>query len=175
MIAGHLAVQGNLATRPGGRRRIGRGGWSLLRCFPPGYIGHVSVPGIPARGCPYPGHVRVAPPNLWGLRGAWDERRSVPVNGFGELCPDLVTFQEPIRIKGYDQVADLLGPDFYVVHPRAGAAYDRASYGDNHSAVIASRWPFVEVCEVDLHFTPRTQEVPCTTLVAEILAPEPLG
>jgi hypothetical protein len=41
--------------------------------------------------------VRVATLNLWGRSGAWAERRSVLVDGFRELRPDLVAFQEPIK------------------------------------------------------------------------------
>jgi len=37
--------------------------------------------------------VRVATLNLWGRRGAWEERRRVLAEGFRELRPDLVAFQ----------------------------------------------------------------------------------
>jgi hypothetical protein len=40
--------------------------------------------------------VRVATLNLWGRRGPWDESRSVLVEGFCELAPDLVAFQEAV-------------------------------------------------------------------------------
>ena len=49
------------------------------------------------------GGVRVAPLNLWGRRGEWDERRRVLVDGFRELKPDLVAFQEAVVGDGYDQ------------------------------------------------------------------------
>ena len=62
--------------------------------------------------------VRVATLNLWGRHGAWDERRSVLVDGFRELQPDVVAFQEAITTDEYDQVVDLLGLDFHVVHQR---------------------------------------------------------
>jgi hypothetical protein len=42
------------------------------------------------------GTVRVATLNLWGRRGVWDERRRVLAEGFRELGPDLVAFQEAI-------------------------------------------------------------------------------
>src|SRR5215208_5637669 len=37
--------------------------------------------------------MRVATLNLWGRRGAWEERRRVLAEGFRELAPDLVAFQ----------------------------------------------------------------------------------
>lgn len=63
-----------------------------------------------------PGRVRVLTLNLWGLHGNWDERRAVLVEGIRGLGPDLVAFQEAITDDGYDQVADVLGPGYHVVH-----------------------------------------------------------
>ena len=60
--------------------------------------------------------VRVATLNLWGRRGAWDERRRVLAEGFSELKPDLVAFQEAVVGSGYDQVTDVLGSGYHVVH-----------------------------------------------------------
>jgi endonuclease/exonuclease/phosphatase family metal-dependent hydrolase len=115
--------------------------------------------------------VRVATLNLWGLQGSWDERRAVLAEGLGEeLRPDVVAFQEAITSDGYDQVAELLGPGYHVVHQSVGLVGD-----GNHGASIASRWPLGEVREVDLHLTPRTADYPCGTLAAEVLAPEPIG
>jgi hypothetical protein len=56
------------------------------------------------------GGVRVLTLNLWGLQGAWDERRAVLADGLRGLRPGVVSFQEAIVGDGYDQVADLLGP-----------------------------------------------------------------
>jgi endonuclease/exonuclease/phosphatase family metal-dependent hydrolase len=120
------------------------------------------VPGI--------GNVRVATLNLWGRSGAWAERRSVLIDGFRELRPDLVALQEPIKTEDYDQVVDLLGPEFYVAHHNPGMV----DHGEHHGASIASRWPLREVHEVNLNVTPRTADFPCTTIAAEILAPDPL-
>jgi len=117
------------------------------------------------------GGVRVATLNLWGRSGEWADRRSVLIDGFRELRPDLVALQEPIKTDDYDQVVDLLGSGFHVVHHNEGLAGD----GDHHGASIASRWPLGEVREVDLNVTPRTADFPCTTLVAEVLAPDPVG
>lgn len=117
-----------------------------------------------------PGHVRVLTLNLWGRHGDWDGRRAVLVEGLRELRPDLVAFQEAIRDAGYDQVVDVLGSGYRVVHQTVGLVGD-----GNHGASIASRWPLGEVRETDLHLTPRTGDYPCGTLAAEVLAPEPVG
>jgi endonuclease/exonuclease/phosphatase family metal-dependent hydrolase len=113
------------------------------------------------------GGVRVATLNLWGRGGSWDRRRPVLIDGLLELRPDVVAFQEAIVGDGYDQVVDLLGPDFHVVHQTVGLLGD-----GNHAASIASRWP---LGEVDLHVTPRTEDYPCAAIAAEVLAPEPVG
>jgi endonuclease/exonuclease/phosphatase family metal-dependent hydrolase len=114
--------------------------------------------------------VRVATLNLWGQNGAWEERRSVLMDGLRGLQPDLIAFQEAIVGDGYDQVEDILGTGYYVVHQSVGLVGD-----GNNGASIASRWPTGEVREVNLHLTPRTGDYPCGTLAAEILAPDPLG
>src|SRR5438270_2410139 len=83
---------------------------------------------------PRVGDLRVVTLNLWGRRGAWADRRSVLIDGFRALRPDLVAFQEAIKNDEYDQVIDLLGPEFYVAHQT-----DREPDGQGIS--IASRWP----------------------------------
>jgi endonuclease/exonuclease/phosphatase family metal-dependent hydrolase len=113
--------------------------------------------------------VRIATLNVWGRHEPWTARRSVLIEGFGELQADVIGLQEVINFDGYDQVADLLGPDYNIVHQTKGLT------GDGNGIGIASRWPVGEVREVDLHLTPRTADFPCTTLIAEILAPEPVG
>jgi endonuclease/exonuclease/phosphatase family metal-dependent hydrolase len=110
--------------------------------------------------------VRVATLNLWGRHGAWDERRSVLVDGLRELQPDIIAFQEAVVTDGYDQVADLLGATYNVAH-QAG----REAEGTGLS--IASRWEVGEVWEETLHLTPRVD--PSEIAVAEILGPDPLG
>jgi endonuclease/exonuclease/phosphatase family metal-dependent hydrolase len=127
--------------------------------------------GMPALGSPPEGGVRVATLNLWGRSGAWADRRAALIAGFRDLRPDLVAFQEVVRTDDYDQVADLLGPGYAVAHEAVGLVPNAP-----HSGVsIASRWPIAAVHEVDLHLTPRTADFPCTTLGAEISAPEPVG
>jgi len=75
----------------------------------------------------------------------------VLIGGLRALHPDLVAFQEAIKDERYDQVLDLLGPDFFVRHQM-----DRET--DGQGASIASRWPVESFHEVDLHVTPRTAD-----------------
>jgi len=111
---------------------------------------------------------RVLTLNLWGIRGEWPARRRVIADGLRDLRPDLVAFVEAIVTDNYDQVVDLLGPDYEVAHQAAREP-------DGQGASIASRWPISALHEVDLHVTPRTHDFACTTLVAEVAAPEPYG
>ena len=97
--------------------------------------------------------IRVVTLNLWGRSGAWEERRSVFADGLRKLDADLLAFQETVVADGYDQVADLLGPDYHVAH-QGGRAPDGVGVS------IASRWPLGEVHEVDLHVTPGPEASP---------------
>ncbi len=87
--------------------------------------------------------VRGATLNLWGRHGAWDERRSVLVDGLRELQPDIIAFQEAVVTDGYDQVADLLGASYHVAHQAGRDA-------DSTGLSIASRWEVGEVWEETL-------------------------
>jgi endonuclease/exonuclease/phosphatase family metal-dependent hydrolase len=111
--------------------------------------------------------LRVATINLWGRRGAWEERRAVLRAGLRDLNPDLVSLQEAIRTDGYDMVADLLGAGYHV-------AYQRQPEADGQSAALASRWPLKKVHELEQRLTARIDSA-STTLVAELDAPEPFG
>jgi endonuclease/exonuclease/phosphatase family metal-dependent hydrolase len=119
--------------------------------------------------------MRVLTLNLWGRRGNWDERRGVLVSGLRELKPDLLAFQEAVVNNEYDQVVDLLGPDFHVAHQKTREPGGPGDVEAGQGASIASRWPLGTVDEVDLHVTPRTAGFACTAVVAKVLAPEPLG
>jgi endonuclease/exonuclease/phosphatase family metal-dependent hydrolase len=121
------------------------------------------------------GGVRVATLNLWGRRGAWEERRRVLVEGFRELRPDLVAFQEAIVGEGYDQVTDILGPDYHLAHQTEREAGKDGDIEDGQGISIASRWPLGEVWEPDLNVTPRTADFACGTLISEVSVPEPVG
>ena len=118
---------------------------------------------------------RVVTQNLWGRRGDWPARRSVLVEGLGELRPDLVALPESIVTEEYDQVVDVLGPEFHVAHQQAREPGDSSDVEPGQGHSLASRWPLGEVRELDLHLTPRTEGFACGTLAAEVLAPEPLG
>lgn len=119
--------------------------------------------------------VRVATLNLWGRRGAWEERRRVLVEGFRELEPDLVAFQEAVVGGNYDQVADVLGDGYHLAHQTDREADRGGDIEDGQGISIASRWPLGEVWEPDLNVTPRTEDFTCGIIIAEVLAPEPIG
>jgi hypothetical protein len=123
--------------------------------------------------------VRVVTLNLWGRRGGtgrtWAERRSVLVDGFRRLSPDLVAFQEAVVTEGYDQVTDILGSGYHLAHQNDREAYRRDDTEDGQGISIASRWSLGEVREVDLKVTPRTGDFAHATVLAEVLAPDPVG
>jgi endonuclease/exonuclease/phosphatase family metal-dependent hydrolase len=121
------------------------------------------------------GRVRVATLNLWGRPGAWEERRRVLAEGFRELAPDLVAFQEVVVRGGYDQVADILGPDYHLAHQTDRELGRGGDIENGQGISIASRWPLGEVWEPDLNVTSRTDDFACETLIAEVFAPDPIG
>jgi endonuclease/exonuclease/phosphatase family metal-dependent hydrolase len=104
----------------------------------------------------------------YGKSDAWTARNDVLRDGLRALDPDLVAFQEAIRTDDYDQVRDLLGDGYHVVHQEARQA-------DGSGATIASRWPVHAVHEVDLHLTSRVAGFPAVTLIADVEAPPPYG
>jgi endonuclease/exonuclease/phosphatase family metal-dependent hydrolase len=112
------------------------------------------------------GVVRVATLNAWGRHGAWNERRSILVDGLRELRPDIVAFQEAVVTDGYDQVSDLLGASYHVAH-EAGRELDGTGLS------IASRWEVRNVWQETLHVTPRTDS--SEIAVAQIQTPQFLG
>jgi endonuclease/exonuclease/phosphatase family metal-dependent hydrolase len=120
-------------------------------------------------------HARVVVQNLWGRRGDWDARRSVLTPGFEELQPDLVALPESVVNDEYDQVLDVLGDEYHVVHQQDRERGDGSDVEPGQGHSLASRWPVGEVRELDLHLTPSTEGFACGTLAAEIHAPEPLG
>jgi endonuclease/exonuclease/phosphatase family metal-dependent hydrolase len=99
----------------------------------------------------------------------WRRRREVMLAGLRDLRPDVVALQEIVWGNEYDQVADLLGPDYFVARHSGRSA-------DGVGAALASRWPLGAIRELGLHVTARTEDLPwCAAVVAEVLAPEPLG
>ena len=133
------------------------------------------------------GEIRVVTLNVWGwyfptdkgtakvepgdaAPSPWRQRQQALREGLRALRPDLVAFQEVIAGDRYDQVSDLLGPEYDVWH-QAGREAD----GSGNS--VASRWPFGEVRDVDLQVTSRVdpRELCGRLTVAEIRAPEAVG
>jgi endonuclease/exonuclease/phosphatase family metal-dependent hydrolase len=121
------------------------------------------------------GHLRVATLNLWGRRGGWEERRRMLAGGFHELEPDLVAFQEAVVGDGYDQVIDILGPAYHLAHQTDRELGRGGDIEDGQGISVASRWPIGEVWEPDLNVTPRTEDFACGAIIAEVLAPHPVG
>jgi endonuclease/exonuclease/phosphatase family metal-dependent hydrolase len=109
--------------------------------------------------------------NLWAQHGDWPTRRGTLHVGLRQLRPDVLMLQEAVVDDAYDQAVDLLGDGYHIVHQTVGLVGD----GRHHGASVASRWPIGQVYEVDLHLTPRTGDYSCGTVVAEVLAPAPLG
>jgi endonuclease/exonuclease/phosphatase family metal-dependent hydrolase len=114
--------------------------------------------------------VRVLTLNIFARRSGWPERRAVLVSGISALRPDVIAFQECIVDGTYDQVADLVGSDYEVAHQSIGLLGD-----GNHGASIASRWPIIEVREVDHRVAERGLDYACGTILADIAVPEPVG
>lgn len=112
--------------------------------------------------------LRVFTYNIYGTNAGWEQRREVLTHGLRELDPDLIAFQETLLSGEWDQVVDLLGGQHHIVHS------EKRQVGEI-GVSIASRWLVERVEELDLHVTPRTEEFPCTTLIAEIATPDPIG
>ena len=68
----------------------------------------------------------------------------------------------------FDAAADLLGPDYTLVHHSQRSA-------DGVGAVLASRWPVETVREIDLRVTPRIRLPWAAAVVAEVRLPPPFG
>ena len=116
-----------------------------------------------------PGTLRVITFNLLAPDQAdWDRRREVIRSGLRRLRPDVVALQETVWGSGYDQASDLLGPDYEMTRHASRSA-------DGVGAVLASRWPFGSIREVDLHVTERVDLPWAATVTAEVLLPEPFG
>jgi endonuclease/exonuclease/phosphatase family metal-dependent hydrolase len=113
--------------------------------------------------------VRVLTLNLLSPDHAnWEQRRPVLRAGLAGLQPDLIALQETVWGEGYDQAADLLGPDYHL------ARHSEQS-PDGVGAVLASRWPLGTAREVDLRVTGRVDLPWSAALVVEVDAPLPIG
>ena len=100
---------------------------------------------------------------LGSAHHGWARRRPVLVDGLRALEPDVVALQEVV------DVPDLLGPGWHEVwHPVRSE--------DGEGAAIASRWPVGQVHTIDGRITDRARDLAWSgTVLAEILAPEPVG
>lgn len=103
--------------------------------------------------------VRLLTMNLWATHGDWPARRDYLAELIRALSPDLLALQETIRTEDYDQAAELLGPDYQLIHSRRR---DPKGMG----TTIASRFPLHERGEIDLGVNERTQDFPCSAVLA---------
>jgi endonuclease/exonuclease/phosphatase family metal-dependent hydrolase len=111
---------------------------------------------------------RVATLNIWGPGADWPSRRERLRAGLAALSADVVTLQEVLVTADYDQARDIIADDYLLVHQAEREV-------DGSGVTTMSRWPIGHTFEVDLNVTERTIGFACTSLVTEILAPEPLG
>jgi endonuclease/exonuclease/phosphatase family metal-dependent hydrolase len=88
--------------------------------------------------------LRILTLNLWHDRGGWPERAKRIRGWIDRLEPDLMGFQEALRLPGFDQMADLLEGRPYEVafapassFGRAGREQERGELGN----AVASRFP----------------------------------
>jgi len=109
--------------------------------------------------------------NLFARHGDWPARREALREGLQQLQPDVVALQETVTGDGSDSAVEVLGQGFDVAHQTVGLVGD----GCHHGASVASRWPIHSVHEIDLHVTPRTGDYSCGAVIADVLAPPPLG
>jgi endonuclease/exonuclease/phosphatase family metal-dependent hydrolase len=113
-----------------------------------------------------PPALRVLTQNIWAHGGDWPARREALRAGFARLSPDLVALQETVVRGDQDQVRDLFGDEYHVVHSRIRGT-------DGIGISIASRWPLHRPKELDLRMRPgdATGTAP-TALLAEVDVPE---
>lgn len=114
--------------------------------------------------------IRVVTMNVWAQHGDWPARRAVLAPVLRDLQPDLLALQETVVTDGYDQVVDLLGDGYHVVHQQRRER-------DGTGMSLASRWPLTRSHEQDLLVTDRVspQEFLGSLLVASVDAPGGLG
>ncbi|WP_433017192.1 endonuclease/exonuclease/phosphatase family protein [Kribbella sp. CA-294648] len=110
--------------------------------------------------------LRVATLNIWCRHGDWPARREILREGFRALRPDLVALQETVVGDGDDQVAELFGDEYHVIHQGR-----RTPEGVGCS--IVSRWEPVRMDEIDLCVTERVdpEDFPGRSTVAEFDTP----
>lgn len=91
--------------------------------------------------------------NLWNLHGPYAERAKRIRAWIDRLDPDLIAFQEAVRLPGVAQVEELMAGRGYHLDRVAASAFWRpgreGETGDVGNA-IASRWPLVDRQELRL-------------------------
>jgi endonuclease/exonuclease/phosphatase family metal-dependent hydrolase len=112
--------------------------------------------------------LRVATLNVWGRHGDWPRRRALLRTGFEALQPDVVALQEAVVTEDYDQVADVFGADLHRVH-------QSQRHTDGRGCSIVSRWPIVDVAEIDLGVTERVDPTDFVGRSTAVELEHPLG
>ena len=82
--------------------------------------------------------------NLWHDQGPWPERAARIRAWIDRLAPDLIGFQEALRLPGHDQVSELLGTRRYHLAFAAASAFWRAgeeAVRGEFGNAVASRFP----------------------------------
>ena len=97
--------------------------------------------------------LRVLTLNLWNTDGPWPERARRIGEWIDRLDPDLLAFQEVVRMEGCDQLAELLaGRDYHCDYVAAspfwkpGREEEKGEVGN----AVASRWPLTDREELRL-------------------------
>ena len=99
---------------------------------------------------------------------AGEQRQEVARRLMAGLHADVVALQEVTRGSGFDQAADLLGPDFTIVDLPGWTA-------DHEGECLATRWPVEATFELDLGLTARAGSPARACAVAiEVVIP-PVG
>ena len=97
--------------------------------------------------------LRVVTANILNTSDGWEGRRPVLKAGLAALDADLIALQETVVRSDYDQVVDVVGEGWHVVHSES-----RDEKGEGTS--IASRWPIEAVWNVDHALTDRARRDP---------------
>ena len=83
--------------------------------------------------------------NLWHDRGPYAERAKRLREWIDRLDPDLIGFQEALRGRGFDQVAELLDGRGYHLDYVCASRFERKGVGTmEFGNAIASRWPIID-------------------------------
>ena len=81
--------------------------------------------------------------NLWHDLGPWEARAKRIREWIDRLDPDLIGFQEALRSRAYDQVAELLaGREYHLDYARASGLWRDKSIDFGNA--VAARWPIRE-------------------------------